>query len=80
MKEMAGKKGQVLRYPDFKTLTKRFNEELDALCRKYFFFQKQFSLRQQGVLATTTATATATRTSKGLHVHHAFSRYCTTMT
>ena len=38
MKEMAGKKGQVLRYPDFDILTKRFNELLDALCRKYFFF------------------------------------------
>ena len=36
MKEMAGKKGQVLRYPDFDILTKRFNEVLDALCRKYF--------------------------------------------
>ena len=38
MKEMAGKKGQVLRDPDFEILTKRFNELLDALCRKYFFF------------------------------------------
>ncbi|XP_073254914.1 vitrin-like [Porites lutea] len=32
MKQMAGKKGQVLRYPDFDILTKRFNEVLDALC------------------------------------------------
>ncbi|KAM7424852.1 hypothetical protein ABFA07_023642 [Porites harrisoni] len=32
MKEMAGKKGQVLRYPDFDILAKRFNEVLDALC------------------------------------------------
>ena len=38
MKEMAGKKGKVLRYPDFEILTKLFNEVLDALCRKYFFF------------------------------------------
>ena len=38
MKEMAGKKGQVLRYPDFNILTKHFHEVLDALCRKYFFF------------------------------------------
>ena len=42
MKEMAGKKGQVLRYPDFDILTKRFNEVLDALCRKYFFFYSRF--------------------------------------
>ena len=35
---MAGKKGKVLRDPDFEILTKRFNEVLDALCRKYFFF------------------------------------------
>ncbi|XP_073256120.1 coadhesin-like [Porites lutea] len=32
MKEMAGKKGKVLRYPDFEILTKLFNEVLDALC------------------------------------------------
>lgn len=38
MKEMAGKKGQVLRDTDFEILTKRFNELLDALCRKYLFF------------------------------------------
>ncbi|CAH3104604.1 unnamed protein product [Porites lobata] len=31
MKEMAGKKGQVLRYPNFDILAKRFNEVLDAL-------------------------------------------------
>ena len=46
MKEMAGKKGQVLRYPDFDILTKHFHEVLDALCRKYFFFHKQISQRQ----------------------------------
>ena len=36
MKDMAGKKGQVLSYRNFDSLTKRFNEVLDALCRKYF--------------------------------------------
>ena len=36
MKDMAGKKGQVLSYQNFDSLTKRFNEVLDALCRKYF--------------------------------------------
>ena len=46
MKEMAGKKGKVLRDPDFEILTKRFNEVLDALCRKYFFFHQQISQRQ----------------------------------
>ena len=56
MKDMAGKKGQVLSYRNFDILTKRFNEVLDALCRKYFvclfvclffFFQKQISQRQR---------------------------------
>ena len=36
MKDMAGKKGQVFSYRNFDSLTKRFNEVLDALCRKYF--------------------------------------------
>ena len=36
MKDMAGKKGQVLTYRNFDSLTKHFNEVLDALCRKYF--------------------------------------------
>ena len=54
MKDMAGKKGQVLSYRNFDSLTKRFNEVLDALCRKYFvclfvFFHKQISQRQRYV-------------------------------
>ena len=54
MKDMAGKKGQVLSYQNFDSLTKRFNEVLDALCRKYFVFfvfsfHKQISQRQRYV-------------------------------
>ena len=56
MKDMAGKKGQVFSYRNFDSLTKRFNEVLDALCRKYFvclfvffFFHKQISQRQRYV-------------------------------
>ena len=58
MKDMAGKKGQVLSYRNFDSLTKRFNEVLDAICRKYFvclfvclffFFHKQISQRQRYV-------------------------------